>query len=142
MTVAAIARTAEATVAAAATLSTRVASPALALLLQSLDWDHQHEPWFDTQGEATPPSTAAGSHRYAWPNHGRPSIHTTLGVDLGSVVDVRCPAAASYISILDVLAWLMGLAVTGQLLQHNDALDATIIYGVSHRLRCVESHHA
>jgi hypothetical protein len=127
MTVAAIARTAEATVAAAATLSTRVASPALALLLQSLDWDH---------------STAASSHRYAWPNHGRPSIHTTLGVDLGSVVDVRCPAAASYISILDVLARLMGLAVTGQLLQHNDALDATIIYGVSHRLRCVESHHA
>jgi hypothetical protein len=70
-------------------------------------------------------SAAASSHRYAWPDHGRPSIHTTLGADLGSTADVRRPAVLGRISILDALARLVGIAVTGQLVQHNDAPDAS-----------------
>jgi hypothetical protein len=59
-----------------------------------------------------------------------PSIHTTLGADLGSTIDVCCPAAAGRISILDTLARLMGPVVIGQLLQHDDAQDAALTYGL------------
>jgi hypothetical protein len=65
---------------------------------------------------ATPPSTAASSHHCAWTDHGRPSIHTTLGADPSSTTDVRRLAAAGHFSILDALARLMGPAVVGQLL--------------------------
>jgi hypothetical protein len=68
---------------------------------------------------------AAGSHRYAWPDHGRPSVHTTLGADPGSTADVRRPAVPDRISILDALARLVETTVTGQLVQHNDAPDAS-----------------
>jgi hypothetical protein len=75
-------------------------------------------------GVATiPSSAAAGSHRCAWLDHGRPSLHATPSADLGFVVDVRHPAAADRISILDTLARLV---VAGQLLQHDDAPDAAL----------------
>jgi hypothetical protein len=129
-----IVRTAEATVAAVATLlaratRARAASLALPLLLQPLNRDHQHVPQSDSWGEAvaTSPFTAVGSHRCAWTDHGQPSVHTTLGTDPGSIVDVCCIAAACCFSILDALPRLMGPAVTGR---------------VGHRFRCVESHHA
>jgi hypothetical protein len=70
-----------------------------------------------------PSSAAAGSHRCAWPDHGRPSLHATPSADLGFVADVCHPAAADHISIPDTLAWLV---VAGQLLQHDDAPDATL----------------
>jgi hypothetical protein len=58
-----------------------------------------------------------------------PSIHTTLGADLGSTIDVCCPVAAGRISILYTLAQLMGPVVIGQL-QHDDAQDAALTYGL------------
>jgi hypothetical protein len=93
-------------------------------------------------GAATPPSTAAGSHLCARLDHGRSSIHTTLGSNPDSITDVHRPAATCHISILDALARLVGPAVAAQLLQHDDAPDAALTYGVGHRLRCIESHHA
>jgi hypothetical protein len=102
---------------------------------------------------ATPPSAAAGSHHYAWTDHGRrhynwtehgrPSIHTTLGANPGSTADVHHPAVAvGRFSILYALAWLMGLVVISQLFQYNDAPNATHTYGVGHRLQSIESHHS
>jgi hypothetical protein len=83
-------------------------------------------------GAATPPSVVAGSCRCAWPDYGWHVIHTTLGLNPGSTTNVRHPAAAGRTSILDALARLVGLAVTGQLLQHDDALDVALTYGVGH----------
>jgi hypothetical protein len=102
--------------AAAATLPTkatraRAASPAVACL-------------------PGPPSAVVDSRRCAWPDHGRPSIHTTLGTNLSFVTDVRCLPAAGHISILDALAWFMGPTVAGQLLQHDDASDTALTYRV------------
>jgi hypothetical protein len=78
----------------------------------------------------TPPSIAASSHCCAWSYHGQPSVHTALGTDLDSTADVHRPAATGYFSILGALAWLVGSATTCQLLQHDDALDAALTYGV------------
>jgi hypothetical protein len=78
------------------------------------------------------PFAAACSHRCAWPNYGRPSVHTTIGTDLDSFTDVCHPPAACCISILDALVWLMEPTVVGQLIQHDDAPDATLTYGVGH----------
>jgi hypothetical protein len=91
---------------------------------------------------ATLPSAVAGSPRYAWLNHGRPFIHTSLSVDHGSAIDVRHPIAAGHISILDGLPQFVGPTVVGQHLQHNDAPNAALTYGVGHRLRCFEPYHA
>jgi hypothetical protein len=55
---------------------------------------------------ATPPSPTTDSRRYAWTGHGRPSVHTTLGIDPGSTANVCCPAVACR----------MGPALTSQLL--------------------------
>jgi hypothetical protein len=137
----AIARTTEATVAAtAATLLARAASPAL----PPSSWHFFYNPWTGNIN-MYPRSAlrgATGSHRCAWTDHGRPSVHTALGTDLGSTVDVRLPTvAAGHFSFLDALARLVRPAVTSQLLQHNDALDAVRSYRVGHRLRCVDSHH-
>jgi hypothetical protein len=83
-------------------------------------------------GAATPPSAAIGSHHYAWTNHGRPSIHTTLSADPSSTTDVRRPVAAGHFYILDVVAHHVGPAIAGQLLQHDDAPDTALTYGVGH----------
>jgi hypothetical protein len=72
-------------------------------------------------------SIAVGSHHCAWTDHGRLSVHTTLGIDPGSTIDVRCPVAAVVVgrfSFLDTLARLLGPAVGDQFLQHDDAPDA------------------
>jgi hypothetical protein len=54
----------------------------------------------------TPPSTIEGSRRCTWPDHGRPSLHGTIGTHPGSAIDVRRPATVDPVSILDVLVWL------------------------------------
>jgi hypothetical protein len=141
VTIDAIARIAEATVAAdVATLPTRetrarAANPGLP------SWPSFYNPWSKTinmhygptpGGAATPPSAATGSHHYAWTNHGRPSIHTTLSVDPSSTTDVRRPVAAGHFYILDVVAHHVGPAIAGQLLQHDDAPDTALTYGVGH----------
>jgi hypothetical protein len=81
-------------------------------------------------GAVIPPSATVGSYRCAWPDYGRPSIHITFGIDPGSTTIVYLPATAGRISILDVRARFMGLAVADQLLQHDDASDTTLTYGV------------
>jgi hypothetical protein len=83
----------------------------------------------------------AGSHRCAWLDHGRPSLYVTLGIHPGFTIDVCRPTATNCVFILDALAFLMGLAVASQLLQHDDAPDAALAHGVGHRLRCVKPHH-
>jgi hypothetical protein len=70
---------------------------------------------------------SSSSHRRAWTDHGRPSVHTTLGANPGSTADVPHPAVASRISILDALSQLMEPVVAGQLLQHDDALDTALM---------------
>jgi hypothetical protein len=70
-----------------------------------------------------------------------PPFHAIVGANPGSATDVRRPTAAEYISILGVLARLVGLAIDGQLLQHDDALDAALTYGVGHQLQCIIPHH-
>jgi hypothetical protein len=137
---AAIARTVEATVVVAAT--TRATSLAM---------QHFYVPpstilvlgpsactpiWLHVGGgaTATQSSVVVGPGHCTWPDHGQPSIHTTLVTDLGSTADVHRPAAVGHISILDTLTRLVGSVVAGQLLQHNDARDATLTYGVGHRL--------
>jgi hypothetical protein len=80
----------------------------------------------------TPPFVAAGSHHCAWIDHGQPSVHTTLSTDPGSTTNVHRPAVVGHFSILDVLAWLVRPTVVGQLLQHDDAPDTALTYGVGH----------
>jgi hypothetical protein len=89
----------------------------------------------------TPPSEVAGSHRCALLNHGRPSLHATLGSDPHSATDVCCPAVANNISILDTLARLVRPRVIGQLLQYDDGPDAALTYRVGCRQQCIEPHH-
>jgi hypothetical protein len=106
VTVAAIARTVEATVATAATI-TVVMAAVTAMLPARATWARAASPvllHLPSRASTTPPYVPAGSCRCAWSNQGRPSIHTSLGADLDSTADVRHPAAACHISILDALA--------------------------------------
>jgi hypothetical protein len=72
----------------------------------------------------TPPSIAVDSHHCVWPNLGQPSLHATVGTDPDLATNVRRPAAAERVSMLDAPARLVGSAVTGQILQHDDAPNA------------------
>jgi hypothetical protein len=143
-TVAAITRIAMAgvLVVVAATLSAkatraRAASPALP------SWHSFYNPWIGAinmyPGSAlggggvvatTLPTATSTSHHCAWPDHGQPSLHTTLSIGPCSITYVRRLPAADHISILDALTRLVGPAVTGQLLQHDDTPDVALTYGV------------
>jgi hypothetical protein len=99
VTVAAIVRTAEATVATAAAVAATLliratrASPALPWLPDPPSTILGLGPSTCTlvrlRGSSKTPSATIDSHHCAWPDHGRPSVHTTLVADPGSTVDVR-----------------------------------------------------
>jgi hypothetical protein len=96
--------------------------------------------WGRGDTTAIPPSAAVDSRHCAWTDHGRPSLHATVGTDPGSTTNVHRPATADHVSVLNTLARLMGPTVAGQLLQHDDAPNAILTYRVGCQLWCVEPH--